>query len=542
MCPPTASDSPHRLDGWKAIGRFLGRDARTAQRWAQGRQLPVRHIAGDGHSVFAWAHELQTWLNGTKEAAEPRIAQPGAARAPGLLVLPFEFRGPGGSDRAFVGDAVSAEVLNRLAVAPLRDLRVLSWTTSRAFAQSPKRADQIAEDLGVRYLVEGGVADIGSHWSVDVRVVDALDDRVVLADRFKADGKDVLRLHTTIAEAVSGHLSLSLAGSMLEPFWNDPVDPAAFLAYVGSWRAYTAGHDDGGLRRAVDLAGEAIRLDPAFTPAYALRGLALNFYNNYIRYADASLDAETRAMARHAMDAGPRLATSNILDALVATYFDRDWDRSDERYRFVLDRLPSEAHARRNLAFNLSLRGRMDEAQAELDLAGSVDRSPRLSMMQGMLHRFRREYDAAIACHDRVLQALPGDPIGTLHAVEAEGLLLRDERRVRTRVAAADAALSAQWGPYFDACIAAACNDAEWLSAARTQWRERALGGSAEWYTDATLAGAAGDVEGVIDSLGRAIAAGRNEPVAHAGVDPVFDCARADPRFNALLRRIRLIA
>jgi TolB-like protein len=542
VSPPSASDSPHRLDGWKAIGRFLGRDARTAQRWAQALQLPVRRIAGDGHSVFAWAHELQTWLNRSEQVAAPRAAPPQTARAPGLLVLPFQFRGPGGSDRAFVGDAVGAEVLNRLAVAPLRDLRVLSWTTSRAFAQAPKRADQIAQELGVRYLVEGGVDDAGSHWSVDVRVVDALDDRVVLANRFTADGKDVLRLHTTIAEAVSGHLSLNLAGHMLEPFWNDPVDPAAFLAYVGSWRCYTTGGIDNGLRRAVDLAGEAIRLDPGFTPAYALRGLALNFYNHYISYADASLDADTRAMARHAMAAGPRLATSNILDALVATYFDRDWDRSDERYRFVLDRMPSDAHARRNLAFNLSLRGRMDEAQAELDLAGSVDRSPRLSMMQGMLHRFRREYGAAIACHDRVLQAIPGDAISTIHAVEAEGLLLRDERRVRARVAAADAALYAQWGPYFDACIAAASNDAEWLSAARTHWRERALGGSAEWYTDATLAGAAGDIDGVVDSLRRAIEVGHNESVAHARVDPVFDCARDDPRFTALLRQIKLIA
>lgn len=128
-------------------------------------------------------------------------------------MLPFEYRGSGGSDRAFIGDAVGAEVLNRLAVAPLDELRVLSWTTSRAYARSELRAAELAADLGIRYLVEGGVNDVGSRWSVDVRVVDALDDHVVLADRFRADGKDVLRLRSTIAEAVGGQLALISPGN-----------------------------------------------------------------------------------------------------------------------------------------------------------------------------------------------------------------------------------------------------------------------------------------------------------------------------------------
>ena len=433
------------------------------------------------------------------------------------------------------------KVLNRLAVAPLDDLRVLSWTTSRAFAQSPKRADQIAADLGVRYLVEGGVNDAGPHWSVDVRVVDALDDRIVLADRFRSDGKDVLRLHTTIAEAVSGHLSLNLAGQMLEPFWNEPVDPAAFLAYVRAWRAYTVGRDGKDLHDAVELATESSRLDPSFTPAFALRGLALNFYSYYYQMAESSLLAETRAMARHAMTAGPTLATSNILDALVATYHDRDWIRSEQRYRFVLERLPSDAHARRNLAFNLSLREQMDEAQAHLDVARGVDRSPRLWMMQAMLHRWRREYRAAMVHHDRVLQAMPGDAINTVHAVETEGLLLRDAERTRARVASAPPLLAAQWEPYFDGCLAAASNDAQWLSDAGCDCANGCCG-HRPWCADAALAGGAGDVDGVVHSLERAIEVDRGEPVGHARVDPVFDCARNDPRFDSLLRRLNLIA
>lgn len=57
------SPSPERLDSWKAIADYLGRDVATVRRWERLHRLPVRRIAGRGRSVFAYASEIDGWLN-----------------------------------------------------------------------------------------------------------------------------------------------------------------------------------------------------------------------------------------------------------------------------------------------------------------------------------------------------------------------------------------------------------------------------------------------------------------------------------------------
>jgi len=52
-----------RLDSWKDIATYLGRNVRTAMRWEQGKGLPVHRVPG-GHrqAVYAWTHEIDKWL------------------------------------------------------------------------------------------------------------------------------------------------------------------------------------------------------------------------------------------------------------------------------------------------------------------------------------------------------------------------------------------------------------------------------------------------------------------------------------------------
>ena len=60
-----------RLDTWKEIGKFFGRDERTVKRWETTRGLPVHRVPGAGRAnVYAYTDELSEWLGGAKINAE----------------------------------------------------------------------------------------------------------------------------------------------------------------------------------------------------------------------------------------------------------------------------------------------------------------------------------------------------------------------------------------------------------------------------------------------------------------------------------------
>ncbi|KAA6459553.1 hypothetical protein DYQ86_15630 [Acidobacteria bacterium AB60] len=70
-----------RIDSWKEIAAFFGRDERTAKRWEKERGLPVHRLPGERGGVFAWSRELEEWLNspatesGSGDSASTPVAE-----------------------------------------------------------------------------------------------------------------------------------------------------------------------------------------------------------------------------------------------------------------------------------------------------------------------------------------------------------------------------------------------------------------------------------------------------------------------------------
>lgn len=69
-----------RIDGWKAIGSYFGRDRTTAMRWAEQRGLPVHRVPGGKRaSVYALKAELQAWLTAQSDSIDEEAPSPATA-------------------------------------------------------------------------------------------------------------------------------------------------------------------------------------------------------------------------------------------------------------------------------------------------------------------------------------------------------------------------------------------------------------------------------------------------------------------------------
>src|SRR5271154_4427203 len=91
MAVNSPSDGPTRLDSWKEIAAFLGRDERTVNRWEKELGLPVHRLPGTKGRVYAYTEELSTWLATPKKpsTASPEYdsADGSGPRTSGLTVI-----------------------------------------------------------------------------------------------------------------------------------------------------------------------------------------------------------------------------------------------------------------------------------------------------------------------------------------------------------------------------------------------------------------------------------------------------------------------
>src|SRR5205823_13979081 len=131
---------------------------------------------------------------------EPKIYIAAPAPRKSIAVLPFQNLSDEPANIYFA-DGIQEEVLSRLS--RIRDLKVISRTSTLRFKYTAEPLPEIAKQLGVATILEGSVRKAGGKVRVHVQLIDAENDAHVWADRYDRDLTDIFAVETEIAASIA---------------------------------------------------------------------------------------------------------------------------------------------------------------------------------------------------------------------------------------------------------------------------------------------------------------------------------------------------
>src|SRR5437764_2887232 len=127
-----------------------------------------------------------------------------------IAVLPFENRSRD-PDNAYFAEGIQDEILTKLSA--VRDLKVISRTSTAKYQSKPDNLKKVAQELGVSTILEGAVQTAGDKVRVNVQLIDARADTHMWAKSYDRDLNDVLAVESEVSQEIAGALQANLSPS-----------------------------------------------------------------------------------------------------------------------------------------------------------------------------------------------------------------------------------------------------------------------------------------------------------------------------------------
>lgn len=306
-------------------------------------------------AVILFAVDKFGWVNSSlEEASTGQVKQQYS-----LAVLPFVNRS-GYAESAYFVDGIHDDLLTMLA--KINALSVTSRTSVMRYRDSIKSIPEISAELGVSYILEGGVQRDGDHIRVNAQLIDTQRDDHVWAETFDRElsTESLFAIQSSIARAITAALDAELTSTDEHVLDDIPTESlAAYDAYLLG-RQNLLGFSPESYATGAEHFETSIALDQSFAGAYAglcQAHLGLYQYSSDIEHFDAAQTACDEALKIEA----DRTEVHIALGALYRVHGDYSWAEDEQRQALAAE--PQNIEAMIELGMTLALQNKTREAE-----------------------------------------------------------------------------------------------------------------------------------------------------------------------------------
>ncbi len=369
-----------------------GRGARKRWPWSLAAVAVVLFVATAAvlWPVLPPLHVILGPLTGPPD----RQAVPAAARA-SIAVLPFANQSDSPADDYF-SDGISEDLIT--ALGRFSGIDVMSWNAVAPYKGQAVAAERLAQDLPVRYVVDGSVRRSGDKIRVTARLSDAERGILLWSERYDAALDDVFAVQDDITRRIVNTLAVRVSDLEQERASAKPTDNLDAYDYYLRGRQEFRQFTPPGNRRAREMFERAIELDHDYADAYAALGWTYSKAADmgWTEWPDEALE-RAHDLAQAALRRDPSDELAHVLLAVFHTYH--------RRYELALAALERAREANPNYTaaygergWVLLLAGRWDEAIELLEEVFRFDPNPLPTTFHtlGTAYYFKERYDEVI--------------------------------------------------------------------------------------------------------------------------------------------------
>jgi adenylate cyclase len=346
---------------------------------------------------------------------------------PSIAVLPFTNLS-GDPAQEYFSDGITEEIITALSKVP--KFFVVARNSTFTYKGKPVKVQQVGQELGVRYVLEGSVQKAGDKIRINAQLIDALTGNHLWAERYDRNLKDLFAVQDEITKKIITAMQVKLTeGEQVQAAARSTNNLQAYLKYLQARELINRGNPQSNAL-AKQLAEEAITLDPGYSSAYFV--LARSALQDYWQGTGKSPQDSLKKSIELLQKAITLDDTNAQAHSLLGWIFSmtRQYDKAVAEGEKAVALDPNSADAHMYFGKILTFDGRYKESIPELQTAIRLNPiPPNLYLYSlGISYALTGQYNEAINWCERAVRREPNSPWPRLFLAAVYSLAGRDEK------------------------------------------------------------------------------------------------------------------